>query len=111
MSEPAAAAHADGGSRQEQPAAAAATAATAAAAAADPVFTVLSERVVHQRYLTLYNRAVQFPSSDGVAEVRACRPLPLHRRKQWHAPPADCHWVTVAAACLPACPAGPRARV
>ncbi|KAL4457906.1 hypothetical protein ABPG75_012771 [Micractinium tetrahymenae] len=28
-------------------------------------FTVLSETVLHRRYLTLYNRAVQFPSSDG----------------------------------------------
>ena len=61
-----------GSSQEQQPAAAGAGAAAGAAAAPDQVFTVLSERVIHQRYLTLYNRAVQFPSSDGVAKVRAC---------------------------------------
>lgn len=32
-------------------------------------FAVLSETVVHRRYLTLYNRAVQFPSIDGSTPV------------------------------------------
>lgn len=41
---------------------------TAAAAAAEPQFTILSETVQHKRYLTLYNREVQFPSSDGQSQ-------------------------------------------
>ena len=31
----------------------------------DPTFTIVSEEVVQQRYLTLYNRAVRFPASGG----------------------------------------------
>ncbi|PRW56079.1 NUDIX hydrolase domain-like [Chlorella sorokiniana] len=31
-------------------------------------FRILSEHVLHKRYLTLYNRAVQFPAEDGGPE-------------------------------------------
>ena len=37
----------------------------------DPVFEIVSEEVVHKRYVTMYNRAVKFPPTDGQAEVRA----------------------------------------
>lgn len=37
-----------------------------------PQFRILSEQILHRRYLTLYNRAVQFPADDGSAEV-GCR--------------------------------------
>lgn len=33
-------------------------------------FRILSEEILHKRYLTLYNRTVQFPAEDGGAEVR-----------------------------------------
>ncbi len=33
-------------------------------------FRILSEEILHRRYLTLYNRTVQFPAEDGGAEVR-----------------------------------------
>ncbi|KAI7843822.1 hypothetical protein COHA_002720 [Chlorella ohadii] len=31
-------------------------------------FRILSEEILHKRYLTLYNRTVQFPAEDGGAE-------------------------------------------
>ncbi|PSC72803.1 hypothetical protein C2E20_4083 [Micractinium conductrix] len=34
----------------------------------DPVFEIVSEEVVHKRYVTMYNRAVKFPPTDGQAE-------------------------------------------
>lgn len=39
-------------------------------AAENAEFSVVSETVLHRRYLTLYNRSVQFPSSDGTTPVR-----------------------------------------
>lgn len=38
----------------------------------EPHFKVVWEEQVHRRYLTLYNRSVQFPASSGQAEVRCC---------------------------------------
>jgi hypothetical protein len=45
-------------------------AASAAGAAAGPVFTLLSEEVVHQRYLTFFNRRIQFPTAEDGQPVR-----------------------------------------
>lgn len=41
-------------------------------------FRILSEQVVHQRYLTLYNCAVQFPAEDGGPEVGRPQAPPMH---------------------------------
>ena len=113
MREPASAVAADGtssgSSQEQQPAAAgagAAAAAAGAAAAPHPVFTVLSEQVIHKRYLTLYNRTVQFPSSDGVLEVGACSCCSAADLGTHRLPPAACS----PPPCVP-CPAGPCARV
>jgi len=58
---------------------AAAAAAPAAAQQADGThFKVLREEQVHRRYLSLYNRTVQFPTSSGQAEVRCGRLLAAH---------------------------------
>jgi hypothetical protein len=40
--------------------------------AAGPEFSIVQEEVVHARYLTLYNQAVQFPPLEGQAEVGRC---------------------------------------
>lgn len=82
-------------------------------------FSVLSETVVHRRYLTLYNRAVQFPSIDGSTRVCGSNKMSpvLHEGRR--------HMLTAAAAPVavieqpssraqtgsPGCAAGPRARI
>jgi len=35
----------------------------------EPMFTILEEEMQHQRYLTLYNRKVKFPSTPEHPEV------------------------------------------
>jgi hypothetical protein len=48
---------------------------TATPAPGDPVFELLGDDVVHQRYLTTYNRRVRFPpAADGA-------PVSLRRQR------------------------------
>ena len=47
-----------------------AAAAAAAAAGEDPTFTILHEEIRHQRYLTFFDRKVQFPPTLEHPQVR-----------------------------------------
>ena len=76
-------------SSEGQVAAAAAITATTTAArpsgeAAAPVFTIVKESVLHDRYVTVLNRVVQFPPRDA-RQVRAAqrgrRPASLKLQK------------------------------
>lgn len=48
--------------------------------AQSPTFTLVSEEIVFQRYLTLYNRKVQFPEDDKIYEFDVIG----HPRAQFH---------------------------